>query len=92
MKEKEKEFNKYQTMAYSLVLGQCSPALWAQLEGTKGYEKIDLNQDVVEILQKSRGLCCRHDHNNNETYDGVMLLKNLLYYYQKPEATNDKYL
>ena len=92
MKEKEKEFNKYETMAYPLVLGQCSPALWAHLKGTKGYENIELDQDMVEILQLIRGLCCRHDHNNDETCAVVMSLKNLFYYYQKPETTNYNYL
>ena len=32
-------------MVYSPILGQCSPALRAQLEGTKGYEAIDKKQN-----------------------------------------------
>lgn len=38
-----------------------------------------------------RGLCCKHDHNNDETKAVITSLKNLLYYYQKREGINDKY-
>ena len=62
------------------------------MEEIKGYEQITSDQDVVEKLQMIRGLCCRHDHSNNETYLVVTSLKNLVYYYQKPEATNGKQL
>ena len=47
---RETDYLKYQKTAYPLVLGQCSPALQAQLEETKGFEKINTDEDVVELL------------------------------------------
>ena len=44
---KKVEFNKYQRTAYPLVMGQCSPAIRAQLEGTKGFAEVKENQNIV---------------------------------------------
>ena len=38
---REHEYKKYQKTAFPMVMGQCSPALWAQLEGAKGYKKVN---------------------------------------------------
>ena len=65
------EFNKHQRTTYPLVMGQCSPALIAQLEGTKGFVKVKANQDIVELLKMIKALCCCHDQNNNEIYSVV---------------------
>ena len=43
--------NNYQKTAYPLVMGKLSPALWAQLEGSKGYEKINDAQVMVDLLK-----------------------------------------
>ena len=77
---------------YPLILGPCLPALRAQLEGTKGYETIDKELDLIELLKLIRGLYCCHDLNNDKTYAVISSLKNLLYLYQKPEDTNNEYL
>ena len=37
---REAKYLKYQMTAYPIIMGQCSPALKVQLEGSKGYEKI----------------------------------------------------
>ena len=50
-KDLEKEFIKYLKTAYPVVVGQCSPALRAQLEETRGYEIVNSNQDMVELLK-----------------------------------------
>ena len=68
----------YKTV-YPLILGQCMPALRAQLEGNKGYEKINKEQDLFELLKLIRGLCCLHDLNNDKTYTIISLLKNLFH-------------
>ena len=86
----EKEFFKYQKIAYPVVVGQCSPALRAQLEGTRGYKIVNSNQDMVQLLKLINGLCCQHDQNNNKTYAVVSSLKALFYFYQKSDMTNDE--
>ena len=48
--ELRKAYLKYQEMVNPLVIGQCSPALRAQLEGTKGFDAINTKQDVIKIL------------------------------------------
>ena len=68
------------------------PALRAQLEGTKGYEKINEDQDLIGLLKLIRGLCCQHDLNNNKTYAVISSVKKPLYPYQKPKVNNDEYL
>ena len=47
---------------------------------------------MVELLKVIWALCCRHHQNNDETYAVVTSLKNLLYFDQKPDVTNDEYL
>ena len=88
----EKEFVKYQKTAYPLVIGQFSPALRAQLEGRKGYETVNSNQEVVEVLKLIRGLCCKHNQNNDETYAVIASLKGLFHFNQKSDITNNEYL
>ena len=88
----ENDYLKYQKTVYPLVLGQCSPALRAQLEGTKGFEKINADQDVVELLQMIRDISCRHDQNTDKTYAIVQSLKSLKYFYQRPHVANNEYL
>ena len=61
--DRKVEFNKYQRTTYPLVMGQCSPALRAQLEGTKGFAKVKANQDIVELLKMISALCCCLDQN-----------------------------
>ena len=63
-------------------LGSCYQALWAQLEGTKGFHKINTGQDAVELLPLVRSICCRHDQSTDKTYAIVQLLKSLIYFYE----------
>ena len=76
----------------STYFGQCSLALPAQLEGSKGFEKIKADQDVVELACLIMSICCKYDQNTDETYAVVTSLKNLLYFYQNPNVTNNNYL
>ena len=62
------------------------------MEGSKGYEKINKEQDLVKILKLTMGLHCCHDLNNDKTYAMILSLKNLFYLYQKPDVSNDEYL
>ena len=39
--DREHKYEKYQETAFPLVMGQCFPALQAQLEGSKGFDKIN---------------------------------------------------
>ena len=68
------EYKKIYRTVYLLILGQCSPVLWAQLEGSKGYEKIK-KQDLVEIFKFIKGLGCRHNLNIDKTYIVISSLK-----------------
>ena len=87
----KKLFTMHQKTAYLVVISQCLPALHAQLEGMKGYWTINTNQDIVKVLKLIWGLCCRHDQNTDHTYAVVTSLKGLLYFYQKPNMTSNKY-
>ena len=58
----------------------------------KGYELVNINHDVVEVLKMIRSLCCRHSQSNNEIYAEVTSRKSLLFIYQKPEVANNEYL
>ena len=80
----------YQKTVYPLVIGQCSPALRAQLDGMKGYDMVNSKHDDFEVLKMIKSLCCRHNQNNDKTHAVVMSLKELLYSYQKPEMTNEE--
>ena len=88
----ETEYNKYQRTVYPLIMGQCSPALWAQLDELKGFENIKTDKDVVELLKVILSICCRHDQNTDETFAVMMSAKNLFYFCQKSETTYDEYL
>ena len=79
-------------MVHPLIMGLCSPAYWAQLKGSKGFEQIETDQDVLELLKLSHRIRYKHDQNTDETYAVIMSVKNLFYFYQKPETPNDEYL
>ena len=64
----ETDYLKYQKTAYPLVLEQCSPALLAQLEGSKGFKKVNTDQDVAELLRMVRSTSYRHNQNTDKTY------------------------
>ena len=88
----EAEYLKYQRTAYPIIMGQCSLALKVQLEGSKGYEKTNIDQDVVELLWLIWSICCQHEQNACETYAMVRSMKSFFYFYQKRDTSNDEYL
>ena len=57
---------------------------------SKGLDKVNTAQDVVELLMLICDLCCKHGQNNYKTYTIISsLLVHLMYLYQKSDMSKD---
>jgi len=70
---------------------QCSPKLKNKLEGTSGYDNVKSSNDIIKLLMIIRGYSCQFDTLNDEYMLIVKLLKNLFYFFQKPDQTNSEF-
>ena len=70
---------------------QCSPELKNKLEGTNGYDNVKSSNDIIKLLTMIRGYCCQFDTLNDEYMSIVKSLKNLFYFFQKPDQTNSEF-
>ncbi|KAL7469297.1 hypothetical protein ACHAXS_009567, partial [Conticribra weissflogii] len=77
--------------AYALIKGQCSPALVTKLEGTPGYENAEKNQNVCELLELIRAICCQFDINTQGTH-ALTQAKRRVYVFLQREMPNNAYL
>jgi len=90
MKRKEK-YKENESNAWALIYDQCSPELKNKLEGATGYEACKNTNNVVALLTMIRGYCCQFDTLNNEFMSIVGAMKNLMYFFQKPNQSNSDY-
>ena len=59
---------------YTVVWGQCSEAMKAQIRANKDYTDIDNLSDVVSLLKIIRGVCYSHESNkevNRAVHDSL---------------------
>jgi len=91
MKYRIDKFNDNESNAWALIYDQCSPELKNKLEGTSGYDAAKSSNDIIKLLMIIRGYCCQFDTLNDEYMSIVKPLKNLFYFFQKPEQRNSEF-
>ena len=91
MKHRMDKYNDNESNAWALIYDQCSPELKNKLKGTSGYDSAKLSNDIIKLLTIIRGYCCQFDTLNDEYMSIVKSLKNLFYFFQKPDQTNSEF-
>ena len=89
---KKAEVIEKEKRVFPSILDQCSPSLRSQLEVMKKFEEAHEKNYIVELLKLIRGLCCKHDQNNDKFYAVFNSLRALFINFQKSDQTNDEYL
>jgi len=91
IRSKETKYLENEANAWALIWNQCSHELRTKLEGTSGFTASKSNNDVVSLLGMIRAYCCQFDALNDQYVAIVGAMKNLLYFFQKPNQTNSDY-
>ena len=91
MRARKDKYQDNESNAWALIYDQCSPELKNKLEGGDGYEKCKSGNDVGALLIMICSYCCQFDTLNDEYVSIVGAIKNLFFYWQKPEQTNADY-
>jgi hypothetical protein len=92
IKTREQKYQENKASAWVLVYNQCSSKMKVKLDGTSGYEQSKNDNDVIALLTKIQGYCCKFDALNDEYMGLVGAFKNLLYFFQKPTQSNLDYV
>jgi len=91
MKLRMDKYKGNESNAWALIYDQCSPELKNKLEGTEGYDGAKSTNNVAKLLTMIRGYCCQFDLLSNEYMVIVAAVKNLFYFFQKAEQSNEDY-
>ena len=74
-----------------IILGQFSPSLRSPLKGAPKFTETWMKNDIVELLKLIRGICCKHDQNNDMVYAVMNSLMALFINFQRSNMRNDNY-
>lgn len=77
---------------YSIVLGQCTDAMRAKLEGDKRFNNIKVKSDVIELLKLIRSIAYDVEADSYPFMAQHAALKNYITHFQKFNTPNDVYL
>ncbi len=91
MRARKDKYHGNELNAWALIYDQCSPELKSKLEGGDGYKKSKSGNNVAALLTMIRSYCCQFDTLNNEYVLIVGAIKNLFFYWQKPDQANADY-
>ena len=70
---------------------QCSEQVKTKLEATTGWETIQNNQELHELISKIERICVGFDDHKQEVYNLVQSIKSLMLYSQGENETVDAY-
>ena len=67
------------------------PFAYVYPEKALSFEKIEKKKEVVEFIKQIRAFCCKHDVNQEWTWEIANSIEFLMYYNQQPDISNDQY-
>ena len=88
---RKKRYQDNESNAWALLYDQCLPELKNKLKGTKGYDAAKDDNDIIELMKMVRSYCCQFDTLNDEYMSIVGAIKNLFFFWQKPDQANADY-
>ena len=91
MKSRVDKYKGNESNAWVLIYDQCSAELKNKLEGTQGYDTVKSANDVAQLLTMIRGYCCQFYLLSDKYMVIVASIKNLFYFSQKVEQSNNDY-
>jgi hypothetical protein len=78
--------------AHALVIGQCSPDLDSNQQGSAAFVQAKADQDVVQLLLVIRGYCCHFDDHQQSIWALEQAKHQVSTYYQGHDVTNTEYV
>ena len=69
--------------AFALVYWQCSLKLISKIKGSNLWEKVDKDQDIVQLLIIIQGYCCKFKEHQQSTWGLVSTKLRVATFYQK---------
>lgn len=88
---RKRKFGKNKCHAFTLVYGQCSPALKSKLKGVSGWEDTKNNSDLVNLLRSIKVLMLNHQDTCYPTLSVLVTLQTLFKRYQFRHETLEDY-
>jgi hypothetical protein len=89
MKSRMDRYKGNKSNAWALIYDQCSTELKNKLKGTQGYDTEKSGNNVAKLLAMICGYCCQFDLLSDKYMAIVAAIKNLFYFFQKTEQSND---
>lgn len=89
--EKKRKLEELKSMAYALVLRQCSPCIMMKLEGKYGYINVKKNRDLRGLLNLIEAICCNFDAKTKPYWVLMRAHFRLTLLWQDKNMSNDKY-
>ena len=89
--ERIKDYDENKYTLFTIALGQCSPAMKAQLRSSSHFKAVELGHNVVRLLQDIKAISTKFDR---RTYFLDALIKAKLAFFcmkQEPRETNADY-
>ena len=86
------QIDKSTKRAYTLVMGQCSPAMVSKIRGANSYAIVNAAQNVVELLRLIRDFCCHFGAGQQSTWALEQAKHKVSIYYQKHDVSNTDYI
>ena len=88
----QKRYKGQKGTLFATIWGQCSPAMQASLRSAKGYEEIEDQSDVIELLNEIRGIIYNFD-SRTYVYESILKAKLAVFAIrQEPKETAADYL
>ncbi len=91
MRVRKDRYGDNESNAWALIYDQCSLEPKNKLEEAEGYEKAKETNNIIQLLKMIHNYCCQFDTLNDEYLSIVVAFKNLFFFWQKPDQTNDNY-
>ncbi len=89
MKSRMDRFKGNKSNTWALIYNQCSAELKNKLKGTQGYDTAKSGNNMAKLLTMICGYCCQFNLLSDEYMVIVAAIKNLFYFFQKTEQSND---
>jgi len=77
---------------FAILYDQCSDAVKTRLETVDGWDRIDCDQSVYDLVKAIQKICVGHDDTNQDMYNVVQACKNMFLFRQSDEALTKDYL
>lgn len=88
---REERYQENKTKAFVVIYEHCTPSLRAQLKGCDDWATMSSSQNVISLLRKIKGFCSKFDSTKQGTRAIVAADKQIYFFFQHNNMTNNDY-